>query len=484
MKCTASIPVLLAFVASCASTAPAPAPQVDGSAERTVEASFAESAAPVAGVARRLDAESLELWNTPNFRRWFAESYIAESEVEPGVTSVEREQLQPIFDMIAADQVDKAMAEIQKRRGPASSAVFEFTLAGLHFQQDQLDQALPLYAQAVEKYPRFRRAWRNMGLIQFREGDFTAASQSFSRVISLGGNDATTFGLLGFAYTNLDNHLSAESAYRMAVLLDPATLDWKMGLARSLFKQARFADAASLCDTLIAEQPDRADLWLLQANAYVGLGRMTDAVQNYELVDSMGAATVSSLEMLGDIYVNEELYDLAADTYGRAVAEAPAGKVDRALRAARVLNARGALEPTKRLIAAVEQHHGEHLEDKQKTDLLRLRARIAVAEGSGDEEARLLEEIVALDPLDGDALILLGQHAGRNEQVEKAIFYYERAAALEDFEADAKVRHAQLLVGERRYQEALPLLRRAQVLKPRENIQKYLEQVERIAVSR
>ncbi len=93
----------------------------------------------------------------------------------------------------------------------------------------------------------------------------------------------------------------------------------------------------------------------------------------------------------------------------------------------------------------------------------------------------MLEEIVARDPLDGEALILLGQHCIRAGNTEKAIFYYERAESLEKFEADAKVRHAQLLVGSGQYDEALPLLRRAQQIDPRENVQKYLEQVERVA---
>jgi tetratricopeptide (TPR) repeat protein len=86
--------------------------------------------------------------------------------------------------------------------------------------------------------------------------------------------------------------------------------------------------------------------------------------------------------------------------------------------------------------------------------------------------------------LDGEALILLGQHSSRAGETEKAIFYYERAASLEEFEADAKVRHAQLLVKHGRYEEALPLLHRAQQLKPRDNLQDYLEQVERAAKSR
>ncbi len=41
-----------------------------------------------------------------------------------------------------------------------------------------------------------------------------------------------------------------------------------------------------------------------------------------------------------------------------------------------------------------------------------------------------------------------------------------------------------MLVGQQRYAEALPLLKRAQVIRPRENIQQFLEQIERAAQGR
>ena len=91
---------------------------------------------------------------------------------------------------------------------------------------------------------------------------------------------------------------------------------------------------------------------------------------------------------------------------------------------------------------------------------------------------------MALDPLDGEALILLGRRSSRTEDFEKAIFYFERAAAIEKYEADAKIQHAQLLVQQGKYNEALPLLRRAQQISHRQNVQEYLEQVERFAKSR
>jgi len=436
---------------------------------------------PVQG--RQLSKIELELWNCPAFKKQFTESYLAETEIEPTVTQDERETMLKVLDLISSDKMDEAARLLQKNTKDASSAVFDFTMANIYFQQEQFEQALVSYERAVAKYPKFRRAWKNLGLIHVREGQFEKAIPTLTRVVELGGNDALTYGLLGFAYSSIENNLCAESAYRMAILLDPATLDWKMGLARSLFKQERYPDAVALCDHLISENPDRADLWLLQANAYIGQNMPLKAAVNYEIVDRMGESTVASLNMLGDIYVNQELFETAVTSYVGALEKNPEGNTDRALRAAKVLTSRGALSETKLLIERIESLHGNNIDKNDRKDMLKLRARIAVAEGSGEEEIKILEEIVALDPLDGEALILLGQHSARSGDFEKAIFYYERAENLEKYEADAKIRHAQLLVGQGKYTEALPLLRRAQELKPRENVQKYLVQVERLAKS-
>ncbi len=431
-----------------------------------------------------LGRAELAAWNDPDFQRLFVESYAAETEVEPRVTVLEREHMQKVLEHMAENRPDRAFALLEKHRTPASSAVFDFTLANLHFQQERLDEAALAYRAAVEKYPRFRRAWRNLALIHIRRQEFSAASKAFTKVIEQGGGDALTYGLLGFAYSNDAYAMAAESAFRMAVLLDPEQLDWQLGLARSLFDQRRFADAAALCDHLIARHPERAELWLLQANAFLGIEEPLRAAQNLELVDRLGESTGASLAHLGDIYVNQELFDLALEAYLRSLQLSTDTDPERFLRAARVLAAHGASGEARALLAGLESSVGEGLGVTDRKKLLKLRARLAVAEGAGGEEARMLEEIVALDPLDGDALILLGQHSQREGDIEQAVFYFERAAGLEGFEAGAKIRHAQLLVGQSRYAEALPLLRRAQLLEPRDSVQEYIDQIERVAQAR
>lgn len=429
-------------------------------------------------------AEELALWRDASFRKRLQESYLAETDIEPRVDADDREQLQAVFELLAKDKTESAVAALQKLRGGAKNAVFDFTLGNLHYQQEQLAEAVQCFEAAVEKFPRFRRAYKNLGMLHTRAGEHRKAVAALTRVIELGGGDATTYGLLGFAHGSLDDPLAAESAYRMANLLDPSAMDWKMGLARSYLKQKRYADLAALCQALLAKDPNRGDLWLLQANAYLGLEQQKLAAENFEMADRLGHATADSLYLLGDIYVNGNEADLAVDAYLRALHKAKDGPAERALRGIKALLARNAHGPARLLLEQVQQLRGAQLAAAEQKELLKIRARLAVAAGAGEEEAKVLAEVVALDPLDGEALLLLGQYHARTGNPEQAAFLYERAASLEKFEADAKVRHAQLLVQQAKYGEAVPLLKRAQQLQPREHLQQYLEQVERLAQNR
>ena len=423
----------------------------------------------------------LDMWNDPDFRRQFTQSYIAETEIEPRVTGDERETMQEILALISEEELDKAVAKLRKNLGEADSAVFDFTLANIYFQQELLDAAIAHYRTAVEKYPKFRRAWKNLALIQIRRGESEKAIPNLTKTVELGERTSLVYGLLGYAYSSAENHLSAESAYRMAILLDPDTMDWQKGLARSLFKQQNFAEAASLCGNLIAKHPEQADLWMLQANAYIGMQKPLEAAKNYEFIERLGESTPATLNMLGDIYINEGLFDMAVRAYVRAMAQADEPSPARPVRAARVLAARSAFEQTGKLIHHIEKRFGDRLEEQTRKDLLKLQARIAVAEGAGDEEARVLKEIVDLDPLDGEALILLGQYYRRQGEPERAVEKFRAAANIEGHEADAKLRHAQLLVSQGKYDEALPLLQDAQQVEYRDDVQNYLKQVERVS---
>jgi tetratricopeptide (TPR) repeat protein len=235
---------------------------------------------------------------------------------------------------------------------------------------------------------------------------------------------------------------------------------------------------------LIERQPDKPEFWLLLASAHQGLKEPVAAATCYEMIDRLGKSTPDTLTSLADIYLQESNYPLAVETYVRAIDLKPGQKIDRPLRAAEVLNGRGAPGEAGILLEKLKAYAGNSIEADKKKKMLKLEAKIASAQGKSAESATVLEQILKEDPLDGDALLLLGQHYAKSNQPEKAIFLFERAEGMEQFEADAKVRHAQVLVTSGKYEEAVPLLKRAQEIKARESIARYLEQIERLLKTR
>ncbi|MCA8977311.1 MAG: tetratricopeptide repeat protein, partial [Planctomycetes bacterium] len=194
------------------------------------------SETPGDGHAVAQDPENwLDVWSDISFRHRFAESYLPDTQIEPEMQTAELEAMQPIMEAISNGKLDWAENLLQAQMGPKASPIFDFTFANVKFQREQLDAAAASYRTAIEKFSRFRRAWKNLAITYTKQSDYIAAARGFAKVIELGGTDAVTYGLLGYSYLEQSAFVAAESAYRMATLLDPMTMDWQLGLARSLF---------------------------------------------------------------------------------------------------------------------------------------------------------------------------------------------------------------------------------------------------------
>lgn len=446
-------------------------------------ATAARSNTPASPDGAEEEAAMLRLWRHPVFQREFLGSYGFRTDIEPKVAPEETEVLERAMALMGKPGGrELARRLLESFSGPRRSAVLDFTIGNLHLQSGATERAIQWYRRAIAKFPAFLRAHKNLGLALMKREAYADAIEPLTRVVALGGGDGMTYGLLGHANAQVEQFAAAESAYRLAILLQPAVPDWQIGLARGLFRLRKFDEAAALCEELIRRDATRPEYWVLLANAHLGQKQPARAAEVYELLDLDGRAAPEHLNTLGDIYVNERLPDLAADAYLRAYARGGDGAPARLLRAAEILAARGAAAEAALLAERLRADGRERLDADGSLRLLKLEARLAAARGEANErQIELLEEIVRNDPLDGEALILLGQRHAAAGDVERAILQFERAAGIEAFAAEASLRHAQQLVRQRRYAEALPLLKRSIELKPRDDIVRYMEQVERLA---
>jgi tetratricopeptide (TPR) repeat protein len=218
---------------------------------------------------------------------------------------------------------------------------------------------------------------------------------------------------------------------------------------------------------------------MLQANAYVGLDLPLAAAVNLETVRMLGKPQTSSLVLLGDIYMNSGMPDLARSAYVEAIERDEAGTAfETAYRAADLLIRARAWEQAQRdpgrdRQALPEARRGRRPARAHVEGEARPRPR-----GAKKEAAELLTKVVERDGTRGDALLELAAYHRDQGDPARALLLIERAQKLEAYEYPALLEHAQVRVSERDYATAAELLRRALAIQSEPRVERFLAQVE------
>jgi len=437
--------------------------------------------APPAGI---LSQSELGVLGTPEFRKRFLDSFVSDAPFTPGMDDDERELIGEAIALFSENKLREAAERIEAGRSDTSSAILDFYLGNVHYQAEELGDAAACYELAVQKHPRYQKAWNMLAEVHYREKDYVAAIRAFASTLKLGGGDDVTYGMLGRCHFESGNFVAAETAFRSALMLAPETVEWKIGLAESFFRQERYADAAAYFGSLIDADPGRPELWNEQGRAFALMGDLDKASQNFEIADELGGSTASSLMRLGNIYANEGMFALSVDAYRRAMAREGVVDIDQVLLVADHIARSGALVECQDLLDGIKARFGDALDVEAQTAILKLEQRIAAGTGAAEDALATLHEIIRLDPLDGEALLLLGTHYMERNEHEQAILYFERAAGIESVEADAKLRQGEVLVKQGKYRDAIPYIKASYAIQGRDFVRRYLEDVERAAQKR
>ncbi len=421
------------------------------------------------------------IWNDPEFTRRLLGSYGFLPDREPRLNPEEQVLYRDTILPLLREQPTNAIPALEKAISPSASALFDYTLGTVYFQHEQFTNAVEHYEAALAKFPDFLRAQRNLALALVRNGQYAEAIPALSRTLTLGGGDGRILGLLAFAQAQEGRFLGASAAYQQALMYEPNNLDYQIGLVKCHVATGNFPAAMALLDELLPKYPDRDALWALQANLFIQQNQLAKAAANFEVLRKLGKATAAHLTTLGDLYMTQGVPDLALSAYLGAAEQDGGANLARTLRAADILVSRGAWDEAKQLLGRARELGGEQTGPDDALKLLRLEARVALSTGAGGKAIQILEQILQRNPLDGETLLLAGDHYKQAGDPDRAALRYDAAAKIEGFEAAALVKQAQVLVEGQKYTQAIELLRRAQRLDPKENVQRYLERVEQVA---
>ncbi len=416
------------------------------------------------------------------YQKEFLDTYIPLREAEPKINPEEVPLFQDLLALIEV-QPAAAAARLEAAITPNSSAALAFVLGNLYLQSGEMQKAASAYERAIAKFSDYRRAHKNLGLVHFQNQNWAKAQEHMTKAIQLGDRDASNYGRLAYTYLQLSDAIAAESAYRSAIVMEPAKLDWKLGLAQTLMTQSRHTEVIAMMEPIIDRDSANAQLWLFQTNAFLGAEQLQNAAINLEIVRRLGAADSRNLQLLGNVYLRLEQPERALDAFSAVLdLNNPAANLTVAYDAAGLFTRLGNYAAARSLVAKIRTTV-PNLEASRDLQLLTLEARIARADGREAEAAEILGRIVSRDPMNGEALIELGRYHASQGDSERAIFQFDAAARLEKFTHDALVAKGQMLARERKSPAAIEALRAALRAKEDARVENFLARVERAARS-
>ncbi len=418
----------------------------------------------------------------PEFQKRFVASYGVLEDREPELQELEISLLEKIGPMVEENpEFAKSMLEGMLGEETPATATFNFILANLYFNGGALEDALAEYDRAIEKFPTFRRAWKNLGMLRTRNADYEGAVKALVRSIELGDTSPDTYGTAAYSHLRVGNLLAAELAYNAAVMLEPNNIEWIEGKAQAMISGKRLREAIPLLEELLKRNSQRGIYRMFLANVYVETEQFLKAAQVFELMHSMGEGDMATRLQLANIYSLQGMYDLSVDTFIAAKRDDLVSLLPQVLTTVRYLLDMNEVGQAKRLFGNLGLLD-PLWSSENRTKFLLLESSFAALDGnSGLEESKLMEALEN-DPTEGEALVRLGSiHAGRGEKA-KAMFFFERAYTSEKHEYDALILASEVLIESRRFGESLDLLQRALNRQPTSELKLLIDQVKAAAL--
>jgi Tfp pilus assembly protein PilF len=166
------------------------------------------------------------------------------------------------------------------------------------FSKGDLKKADERLEKAIEIYPKFARAWNNLGVVRMKENNKEGAREAFQK--SIEADDKLTSGYMNLARLSMmDNNMPEAMSYiTKGLTADPNNVEGLTLLAREQLLMKQYDKALITAHKVHGLPHDHlADIHLIAGEALLHQNHSTEAIQEYELYlkeypDSPNAAKV------------------------------------------------------------------------------------------------------------------------------------------------------------------------------------------------
>ena len=250
------------------------------------------------------------------------------------------------------------LAETLHKEGLDEEAVSEFLKAASGcLQMGQLPEAQKFYERALQVQPASLEGHLSLGLLNYRQNDFTGAIAHLDRVLQGGQADPANMMILAESYKNVDQFQKAEEVLAQIIDQDPGNEEARISLGRLDLRMGKIEEGYLLLDKIaedhLRDNEVRASLELLNEVRMAAPGFIEVYRRLADLYGKIGdeAEARKAQEQIAEIFFQRSEWKEAKDAY-QGILEADSSNEE----------ARGRLEEIERLARGEKDEPTQRME--------------------------------------------------------------------------------------------------------------------------
>ncbi|OLB33069.1 MAG: hypothetical protein AUH13_02250 [Acidobacteria bacterium 13_2_20CM_58_27] len=206
---------------------------------------------------------------------------------------VEEQNLLHVAMMASEDgQTAKARTALEKLlRLDNRSEIGLSQLGRLEMESENYTKAALYLGRACEVNPQNATIAYDYGRALELSGVLVGARHALQASLKLNPKQLAARLLLGQIWLKSNDPKAAEDEFEAALLLQPASAEAQIGLARALLRQKKFGDAVGFLEERTKSSGNNADFFELLAQAYIGVGKPGPAQRAKDMARRIRAGT-------------------------------------------------------------------------------------------------------------------------------------------------------------------------------------------------
>ncbi len=180
-------------------------------------------------------------------------------------------------------------------------------------------EAIEFYQDCLKFKSYLQLPAQRLAAIYFKEGRLDDAIAQYEPLQQHYPDDISTLVTLGHLYIVANQYPKAIETFNKAILIHPDNFIGRDEVIDQVLRSGHPEDALDELDALLADQPDRADLFAKRADILVSMGATTDAIAQYQHAIRLCPDYLEATIKLGTAYLRIEAEQLAARQFNRAI---------------------------------------------------------------------------------------------------------------------------------------------------------------------